>query len=126
VQQTIARFSAFFSPDGQWLAFYSGDSLKKVPLAGGPPVTIAKTAFKGGCWGADDTIYFGSELGSMKVAAGGGQPQTVATLDRKAKETDQAFPEILPGGKALLFTTRNMEQPSFDEADIAAVKLGSG
>jgi Tol biopolymer transport system component len=116
----------FFSPDGQWLAFYSGDSLKKVPLAGGPPVTIAKTPFKGGCWGPDDTIYYGSETGLMKVAAGGGQPQTIITLDRKSKETDQAFPEILPGGKMLLFTTRNMEQPSFDEADIAAVKLGSG
>jgi Tol biopolymer transport system component len=116
----------FFSPDGQWLGIYSGGKIKKVPLAGGPTVTIAKTAFKGGCWGPNDTIYFGSGTGLMKVGATGGEPQKVTTLDAKSRETDQVFPEVLPGGKALIFTVRNMEQPSFDDADIAAVKLGSG
>ena len=116
----------FFSPDGQWLGIYSGGMIKKVPLAGGPTVTIAKTAFKGGTWGADDTIYFGNGAGLMKVAATGGEPQKVTTLDVKRGDVDQVFPEVLPGGKALLFTVRNMEQPSFDEADIAAVKLATG
>ncbi len=116
----------FFSPDGQWLGIYSGGMIKKVPLAGGPTVTIAKTAFKGGTWGPDDTIYFGNGAGLMKVAATGGEPQKVTTLNVKRGETDQVFPEVLPGGKALLFTVRNMEQPSFDEADIAAVKLATG
>lgn len=116
----------FFSPDGQWLGMYSGEKIKKVPLAGGPTVTIASTAFKGGTWGPDDTIYFGNGAGLMKVAATGGTPQKVTMLDAKHGETDQVFPEVLPGGKALVFTVRNMEQPSFDEADIAAVKLASG
>ena len=116
----------FFSPDGQWLGMYSGGKIKKVPLAGGPTVTIAETGFRGASWGPDDTIYFGSGTGLMKVAASGGTPQKVTTLDRKSGEIDQAFPELLPGGKALLFTARNMEQPSFDEADIAAVNLATG
>ena len=116
----------FFSPDGQWLGIYSAGKIKKVPLAGGPTVTIAATPFKGGTWTADDTIYFANGAGLMKVAASGGTPQKVTILDPKNRETDQVFPELLPGGKALLFTVRSMEEPSFDEADIAAVKLATG
>jgi Tol biopolymer transport system component len=116
----------FFSPDGQWLGMYSGGKIKKVPLAGGPTVTIADTAFNGGTWGPHDTIYYGNGAGLMKVAATGGTPQRVTTPDKKSGETDQVFPEVLPGGQALLFTVRNMEQPSFDEADIAVVKLSTG
>jgi len=116
----------FFSPDGKWLGIHSGGKIKKVPLAGGPTVTIAESAFNGGTWGADDTIYFGNGGGLMKVAASGGTPQKVIPLDLKSGETDQVYPELLPGGKALLFTVRNMKQPSFDEADIAVVKLATG
>lgn len=116
----------FFSPDGQWLGIYSGGAIKKVPLAGGPTVTIAKTAFKGATWGSNDTIYFANGGGLMKVAATGGEPQKITSLDVKRREVDQLYPELLPGGKALLFTARTMEQPSFDEADIAAVNLATG
>ena len=116
----------FFSPDGQWLGIYSGGAIKKVPLAGGPTVTIAKTAFKGGTWAPDDTIYFANGGGLMKVAATGGEPHKVTTLDVKRREVDQVYPEVLPGGKTLLFTVRTMDQPSFDEADIAAVNLATG
>jgi len=116
----------FFSPDGQWLGIYSDGKIKKVPLAGGPTVTIAKATFGGGSWGADGNIYFGAGPGLMKVGAAGGEPQTVTTLDPKRHELEHAFPELLPGGRALLFTVRTMEQPSFDDADIAAVKLATG
>ena len=126
VQGTERADMPFFSPDGQWLGIYSGGAIKKVPLAGGPTVVIAKTPFKGGTWAPDDTIYFGNGAGLMKVAATGGEPQKVTTLDVARRETDQVYPEVLPGGKALLFTVRNMEQPSFDEADIAAVNLATG
>jgi hypothetical protein len=89
-------------------------------------VTIARTAFKGGTWGPGDTIYFANGAGLLKVAATGGEPQKVTNLDVKRREVDQVFPEVLPGGKVLLYTARTMEQASFDEADIAAVNLASG
>lgn len=116
----------FFSPDGQWLGMYSGGMIKKVPLAGGPTVMVARTAFKGGTWGPDDNIYFANGAGLLKVAASGGEPQKVTNLDVKRREVDEVFPEVLPGEKALLYTARTMEQPSFDEADIAAVNLRNG
>ena len=37
-----ARFHTFFSPDGEWIAFFTTDGkLKKVSLSGGAPITLA-------------------------------------------------------------------------------------
>ncbi len=116
----------FFSPDGQWLGIVVDGKLKKVPLAGGPAVTIAAAASYGACWAQDDTIYFGGSEGLSRVPSGGGTPQSVTRLERKNQETDHRFPEIMPGGRSLLFAVRNASQPSFDEADIAALNLATG
>ncbi|MGH9775892.1 MAG: protein kinase domain-containing protein [Candidatus Acidiferrales bacterium] len=116
----------FFSPDGKWLGMASSGEIKKVPLAGGPTVTIAKATFYSANWAPDDMIYFDGESGLQKVAAAGGEPQKVTTLDAKSQETEHRFPEVLPGGKALIFTLRDGEQPSFDNANIAALDLATG
>jgi Tol biopolymer transport system component len=126
VPGTEGADTPFFSPDGQWLGISSGGKLKKVPLAGGPTVTVAKAVTTSACWAPDGTIFFGSNSGLFKVPATGGEPQKITSLDPKKQETDHRFPEILPGGKALLFVVRNAEQPSFDEADIAALSLATG
>jgi eukaryotic-like serine/threonine-protein kinase len=34
----------FFSPDGQWIAFFADGRLKKVPVNGGPPVPLCEAA----------------------------------------------------------------------------------
>ena len=41
----------FFSPDGEWVGFFAGGKLKKVPLAGGPPVTLSDAASGAGSTG---------------------------------------------------------------------------
>jgi hypothetical protein len=47
----------FFSPDGQWIAFFAGDKLKKVPVGGGATLTLCAAGLgRGGTWAADDTI----------------------------------------------------------------------
>lgn len=53
----------FFSPDGQWLGAIGDGKLLKIPVAGGPPVTIAAFPYEvyGACWAADGTIYFGTD-----------------------------------------------------------------
>jgi eukaryotic-like serine/threonine-protein kinase len=130
VPGTEGAETPFFSPDGRWLGIDSGGTLKKIPLAGGPPVTIAtvrgSSNFYGACWAPDDTIYFGSDSGLVKVAAAGGEPKSITIVDAKNGETDHRFPEILPGGKALLFALRTEDQPSFDDASIAALSLATG
>ena len=39
---TDGAASPFFSPDGQWVGFFSRGELKKVALTGGPPVTLCR------------------------------------------------------------------------------------
>ena len=92
----------FLSPDGRWLG-YSGDgAIKKVPVAGGSPVELVKVATQGsGAW-AEGYIVYADATGLYRVAQDGGQPEKLpVTL---AANEQVAFPEVLPGGRAILFT----------------------
>src|SRR5262249_2194537 len=101
--------SPFFSPDGQSVGFFAEGKLKKVSLSGGAPMTLCSASLnRGASWGPDDTIIFtptDSISGLFEVSADGGTPKPLTTPDRKKGETSHRWPEILPGGKALLFTT---------------------
>ncbi len=96
----------FFSPDGQWIAFFAAGALKKVAAGGGMPITLCPAAGIGGVWGPDDTIVFsgGPGHGLLWVPAGGGDPGPFTTLDASKGESSHSYPHILPGGGALLFS----------------------
>jgi len=117
----------FFSPDGKLLAFFSGGKLKKASLVGGPPTTICDAAGPGlsGSWGLDDTIVFSSSaemgIGLYRVSASGGEPEVLASPDPEKRELAYRFPQILPGGTAVLFTILGGEGPQ-----IAVLSLDSG
>ena len=56
---TEGAFAPFFSPDGQWVAFFAANNLKKVSVQGGAPLTLCETqASRGGTWSNDGTIVF--------------------------------------------------------------------
>ena len=57
-------------------------------------------------WGADDTIVLQahSNSGLFQVPAGGGTPQPLTTLDSERNEAGHFGPQVLPGGKTVLFT----------------------
>src|SRR5262249_19928222 len=51
--------SPFFSPRGDWLAFFADGKLKKIPVTGGAVVELAAAPnAQGGSWGDDDNIVF--------------------------------------------------------------------
>ena len=52
-------------------------------------------------WGEDGWIYYASTSGIARVSASGGTPESVTTLAEG--DTDHHRPELLPGGRALLF-----------------------
>ncbi|MBI4519239.1 MAG: PD40 domain-containing protein, partial [Gemmatimonadetes bacterium] len=113
----------FFSPDGQWLGFVANLELKKIALVGGPPITICDVpiAFLGASWGSDDRIVFsaGDPNVLFVVAGAGGDPQPLTTLE--ADESAHRSPSVLPGGKAVLFTSAAGGGPQ-----IVALSLESG
>jgi serine/threonine-protein kinase len=120
----------FFSPDGQWIGFTDGQTLKKVPIAGGAAVTITEVgpaAF--GSWTAEG-IVFADMKGLFRVSAEGGTPEPLLT-DFDASE-QVLFPQLLPERRAILFTvipTRSqtpgalVSQP---DARVEALDLATG
>jgi serine/threonine-protein kinase len=99
--------SAFFSPDGTWLGFYAEGIVKKLRLDGGTPVALCDAPnIWGASWGPGETILFtpSGASGLSRVSASGGAQSVVTTPDATHGETSHRWPEILPGGKAALFT----------------------
>jgi serine/threonine-protein kinase len=97
----------FFSPDGQWIAFFAGGKLKKVAVTGGAAVTICDAPDpRGGTWSEDGTIFFtpSTFVGLSRVSSAGGTAEVLTTPDPAAGENSHRWPQSLPGGKAMLFT----------------------
>jgi serine/threonine-protein kinase len=120
-----------FSPDGQWIAFFDGNTaLKKVATTGGPVVTVGPVpggSPRGASWGPDDTIVFASNApatGLLLVGAAGGNPEVLTTPDPVQDEVDHLWPEVLPDGQAVLFTT--IVQGGIDQAQIGVLDLRTG
>jgi Tol biopolymer transport system component len=102
---TRNAISPFFSPDGQWIAFFAGGHLRRVAAAGGRPVDIADIAglFTGASWGSNDTVYYGqwgTHAGIYRVGAFGGPPELLAAP--LSGESTYSWPSRMPGG-AILF-----------------------
>ena len=115
----------FFSPDGQWMGFFTGTQLKKVPINGGAPITLCDVlAGLSGTWGADGTIVYGrvGPTGLSRVSAAGGTPEAFST--RKEGEVDHDYPDFLPGGDAVLFTIS--QTGSWDDAQLVVQSLDTG
>lgn len=119
-----------FSPDGQWIVFNTAQQkLVKVSIFGGAPETVCQTngQTRGIWWAADNTIFYGHiSTGIHRVSASGGTPEAVTSLDSAAGEISHRFPQLLPDGKTIIFTIKLNNITSFDEALIAAERLGTG
>jgi len=105
IQDTKDAMYPFFSPDGNWVGFFTGSELKKVSLSGGLTQMLCKVNYRGGAsWGPDDTIVFSSadSPGLMRVSASGGEPQPLTNAENGLEK--HVWPEFLPDGKAVLFT----------------------
>jgi serine/threonine protein kinase len=99
--------SAFWSPDGTWIAFFADGKVKKIPAAGGAIQTVAQTNadFRGASWGAGDTILFAAGNASMmSVNAAGGIVAPVTTIDSARHEASHRNPQMLPDGRHFLYS----------------------
>ena len=115
----------FFSPDGQWITFFAGGKLKKVSVTGGAAISLCDApSGRGGTWTDDDTIIFAPETTGtlMRVSAAGGTPAAFGTLGQGA--VTQRWPQVLPGGRAVLYTEHS--SPSgWDAANLVVALLST-
>ena len=114
----------FFSPDGQWIAFFADKKLRKVSVMGGAPLDICEVPQlnPGATWGADGTIVFSSDrFGLMRIPASGGTAEQLTAPKLAAGEIAHAWPSFLPDGHHLLFTVWGSRGHR-----IALLSLGTG
>ena len=121
----------FVSPDGQWVGFFDGpQTLKKVAITGGPAVLVAPLDAneRGATWAPDGTIIFATlsaTTGLQRISADGGEPAVLTRPDRARGEANHWWPEILPGGQAVLYTVM-AATGGLDAASIAVLDVRSG
>ena len=118
----------FFSPDGEWIAFWANGTLRKVAVAGGGATTICDSGpIFGAAWGSNGVILFAREKGGIvQVSASGGTPSPISTVDAKAGEVSHRLPHWLPGNRAFLFTVTRTSLPTWDDTLVVAQTLDGG
>jgi Tol biopolymer transport system component len=104
VDSGVAATYPFFSPDSQFIAFFSAGKLWKASVTGGAATPIASVPRPwGGTWCADGTIVYvpGLNTGLWRVPSGGGNPEQLTQPDDGEKGYAHTFPQALPGGDVL-------------------------
>jgi Tol biopolymer transport system component/tRNA A-37 threonylcarbamoyl transferase component Bud32 len=104
IQGTEGAAFPFWSHDSRFIAFFAGGKLKKVAIAGGPPIVVADAAAAvGGSWSRDNVIVFGSvRSGVFSVPSAGGVPAAVTAL--ADGESAHRWPHFLPDGRHFFYT----------------------
>jgi len=113
LEGTDGASAPFWSPDGNWVAFFAQGKLKKIPVTGGEAVSICdaadNTGGMGGSWGSTGTIVFAlpgsARAGLMRVSASGGAPERLTNPDPK-QGGGHGNPFVTDDGRTVVFTTR--------------------
>ena len=95
----------FWSPDGQSLAFFAQNKLKRIELESGAVQVLCESGLgRGGAWGPQGVILFaGISPGVLsRVAASGGAPVAASRLDSSRGDVLHRWPQFLPDGKRFL------------------------
>jgi Tol biopolymer transport system component len=109
-----------YSPDGEWVAYWTDGELRKIRVAGGPPTKICAAADVNGItWGPTRIVYT-TRTQVFEVAPAGGEPRALTRLGVRS-----ASPFLLPDETAVLFTEYNKGWTSGDER-VMVLPLTSG
>jgi serine/threonine protein kinase len=126
LEGTEGSFAPFFSPDSKWIGFFAAGKMKKVPVEGGAPVELCDAiAPRGASWGTDGNIVAAlrGRGGLSLIPAAGGAPQALTSPD--GKDITHRWPQILPRGKAVIYTAHT-NAAQYDDARIDALSLETG
>jgi serine/threonine-protein kinase len=124
--ETDGGSQPFFSPDGAWLAYFADASLRKVPMAGGRPVTLASdlpnASWQRGSWSDDGRIVFDTWNGGLRIVdADGGLPAVLT-----APESEWHLgPTVIPGTTTALFFSQTRDSLSIQSLSLDGGEPGT-
>ena len=116
-----------FSPDGRSLVFWAASdrTLKKIAVSGGAAVTLspADSNVFGISWEEGGITFGQGPAGIFRVSENGGKPELLV----RVKDGEAAHgPQVLPGGRAILYTVRGADSSDWDRAKIFLQSLDPG
>jgi serine/threonine-protein kinase len=116
--------SPVFSPDGQWIAYWTSGTVNKAAITGGAPVKLSDVDNPFGMsWNGDSLLIGQGDKGIVRVPDKGGPPEAVI----RVKDSEFAHgPQLLPDGRSILFTLASgAELGRWDSAQIVVQTIGS-
>jgi serine/threonine protein kinase len=115
--------AAMWSPDSRTVAFVASHTLKRIEIAGGPPVKVADVPsadrFDSGTWSADGIILLACSCGLERVAVASGEVTRLRAVDKAANEKAYSSPQFLPDGDRFLYFVAS------DDAKVQGVYVSS-
>ena len=124
----LGLLNPMFSPDGQSVAYFSqGEGanfvLKSIPIGGGAASTLGTTQGLSGASWTMDGILIGQTSAIARVSPTGGAVEPIVQL---APDERAYGPQMLPGGRTVLFTVLKNAAPlanDWDNGQIVAQSL---
>ena len=104
--ETRGARNPFLSPDGRWVGYWAGGKIKKTSVEGGSPVDLCDaTDLFGASWEDEGSIIAALHptFGLWRVPAAGGVPELI--LDLSEEGLFPAWPQVMPGGEFMVYTT---------------------
>ncbi len=131
VPGTEGALMPFFSPDGEWIAFFGETStLQKVPANGGPVVTVAEGNFRAsrGTWTEDGWIVFTQPTAELpgqilRVRADGGVPEPLPATDEGKRQLVGSVSTV-PGAAFLLVTVASSTTAEGQAVAVQSLETG--
>ena len=126
VPDTDGAYRPSFSPDGNSIAFYAQDKLRRFDIGARRSIDLCDSNEGAGIsWRDPDTIIYNTAWisGLYRVPANGGVPEAVTQLDDRDGEIGHWFPDVLPGGRNVLITRW---RTGLDDIAVAVASLETG
>jgi hypothetical protein len=108
IANTRGAGNPFWSPDGKQVGFFSDGKMRRIGLDGGGPQVICDAPKPhGASWGRRGVIVFSpGDANLFRVAASGGTPEPVTTIDTTGGVNAHAWPGFLPDGEHFTYVAR--------------------
>ena len=119
--------SAFFSPDGKWIAFTDAQQLKKIALESGAvlPLVDLGGVFSGGSWGKHGQILIATGNSRIIVMPENGGPSHRLCRSDPAGSQVESSPLVLDDGETVLYSSWSSLSVTSAKLAVASISAGT-